>query len=383
MRDAAFRGIEFLWREIAIEGGRVSVPHTYPDRTDENGKVTASRDPWIEDPARLPRVMPCIAVFAGDDCDVQAARFLDAIETPGCGTLVHPIYGERQAKAGPYRLRHDQTDGEVLVEVTFHETGTGDLEAEVDYSTAAPSQIDVAAATIVGYYRDVQAAIGFAGAVVTNALAAASTAIDGAETALRSVATPDLAATVKGRLLGLETQVASLIATPEDLADAWREVFLGLPSEDMIRVHTDLLALPLETEPISVATQSYMRGLVLCATATSALETDYEGDRDATEVGALFADAARDAALAAATPEVSGALWTLGAVIGNALDALAGALPRVTTITLPAAMPLGVLVSDLYEDPEYGARMILTRNPTANALFVPAGDVEVVGADFA
>lgn len=383
MRPASFRGIEFLWREIAIEGGRAAVTHVYPDATDDKGEVTASRDPWVEDPSRLPRVMPCVAVFLGPNEDAAAARFIEALERPGPGTLVHPIYGERQAVCGPYRLVHDQTQGAVNVEVTFHESGSAGLVAEVDTTAAAPSQIDLVAAQVAGYYADVQSAIGFAGAVVTSAITAAESVLTEAESALRLVAAPDLAANVKGRLLGLQTRLASLIATPANLVDAWREVFVGLPTQDAIGVHAALLAATLETEPIKVATQATLRAASLCAAGTAALEADYQADRDARELAARYADAARDGALLAPTPEVAGYLWGLGASISAALDKAAGRLPTVRTITLASPTPLGVLVADLYADPERGANLILARNPTANALIVPAGDVEVVGADFA
>lgn len=383
MRPASFRGIEFLWREIAIEGGRAAVTHVYPDATDDKGEVTASRDPWVEDPSRLPRVMPCVAVFLGPNEDAAAARFIEALERPGPGTLVHPIYGERQAVCGPYRLVHDQTQGAVNVEVTFHESGSAGLEAETDTSAAAPSQVDLAAARIAGYYRDAQAAIGFTGAVVTAAIAAAEDVVSTAEAALRLVASPDLAMNVKGRLLGLSSRLDSLIGTPDELAAAWREVFVGLPAADMVTVHASILGAANETDPIKVATQATLRGLTTCATGTAALETDFAADRDARLMGAAFADAARDAAMAAPTPDVAGALWELGAAVGAALDAMAGRLPTVRTINLPAAIPLGVLVADLYADPVAGAELILSRNPHATALYVPAGALEVVGADFA
>ena len=80
---ASFRGIPFVILDNSLRRGRQVALHTYPFRD----------DPWPEDMGRSPRITSFRGFVIGDDADYQIQALIDAVEQPGPGQLVHPVFG--------------------------------------------------------------------------------------------------------------------------------------------------------------------------------------------------------------------------------------------------------------------------------------------------
>ncbi|NHR08004.1 hypothetical protein HA052_22705 [Chromobacterium haemolyticum] len=83
MHVASFRGVPFLWREQSGKTGRRMAEFEYPQRD----------KPYIEDLGRIIRPFSFDAQLMGEDWQAQLNKLLDALEQPGAGELVHPLFG--------------------------------------------------------------------------------------------------------------------------------------------------------------------------------------------------------------------------------------------------------------------------------------------------
>ena len=108
---ASFRGISFLIPQATVPVGMKGQLHEFPQRD----------DPYFEQLGKQSQVHRLTIWIIGDDCFERRDKFLDAIQTPGAGELVHPWLGRMQVKAGEAELTHDyQQGGMVSMLVTFY-----------------------------------------------------------------------------------------------------------------------------------------------------------------------------------------------------------------------------------------------------------------------
>ena len=84
LKTASFRGVSFhIESENASVGRRVQT-HEYPNRD----------KPYSEDLGKVALRPNMTAYVIGDDCFAQRDRLMEALNTPGPGTLIHPTWGE-------------------------------------------------------------------------------------------------------------------------------------------------------------------------------------------------------------------------------------------------------------------------------------------------
>lgn len=83
LQPASFRGVPFEVEGDTGKFGRRGETHEYPQRD----------KPYREDLGRATRTFTLTAFLVGDDYMERRDALLDAIETAGPGTLVHPWYG--------------------------------------------------------------------------------------------------------------------------------------------------------------------------------------------------------------------------------------------------------------------------------------------------
>ncbi|MEM5371362.1 DNA circularization N-terminal domain-containing protein [Paraburkholderia azotifigens] len=115
MVAASFRGVPFEVESDEGTFGRRTVVHEY-----------AQRDkPYAEDNGRATREFSITAFLIGDDYLDKRDRLLEALETKGPGTLVHPWYGElKVSPKDPARVSHSkQNGGMCTVQLSFVEAG--------------------------------------------------------------------------------------------------------------------------------------------------------------------------------------------------------------------------------------------------------------------
>lgn len=125
MVAASFRGVPFEVESDDGTFGRRTVVHEYPQRD----------KPYAEDNGRATREFSITAFLIGDDYLEKRDRLLEAIETKGPGTLVHPWYGELKVSLkDPARVSHSkQNGGMCTVQLSFVESG------ELTFPSAADS----------------------------------------------------------------------------------------------------------------------------------------------------------------------------------------------------------------------------------------------------
>lgn len=117
LHPASFRGVPFQAKSDDAGFGRRGQVDEYPYRD----------KPHTEDTGRATREFNLTAVLVGADYIQRRDRLLEALETPGPGTLVHPWYGEMQATLKPgalARVSHSDAEGGMCrVQMLFVEAG--------------------------------------------------------------------------------------------------------------------------------------------------------------------------------------------------------------------------------------------------------------------
>ena len=121
LRDASFRGVPFSVTDDDASFGRRVQVHEYPKRD----------KPYVEDMGRATRRFNVNAYVIGDDYMDKRDRVIQAIETAGPGTLVHPQYGELKGSIdGEVRVAYSGTEGR-MCRISFMFVESGELSFPV------------------------------------------------------------------------------------------------------------------------------------------------------------------------------------------------------------------------------------------------------------
>lgn len=111
MLPASFRGISFLIPQASVPVGMKVQLHEFPQRD----------EPFAEQMGKQAQVHRLVCWIIGDDCFERRDKFMEAVQTPGAGELVHPWLGRMQVKAGEAELTHDfKQGGMAAFAVTFY-----------------------------------------------------------------------------------------------------------------------------------------------------------------------------------------------------------------------------------------------------------------------
>ncbi|SPB16531.1 multidrug DMT transporter [Caballeronia novacaledonica] len=115
LQPATFRGVPFEVESDDGSFGRRTQVHEYPQRD----------MPYAEDLGRATREINVTAFLIGDDYLDARDKLLEALETAGPGTLVHPWYGELKVSLkDPARVSHSIANGGMCtVQLSFVEAG--------------------------------------------------------------------------------------------------------------------------------------------------------------------------------------------------------------------------------------------------------------------
>lgn len=108
---ASFRGVSFLIPQASVPIGMKGQLHEFPQRD----------EPYFEQLGKQSQVHRVVCWIIGDDCFERRDKFLEALQTPGAGELVHPWLGRMQVKVGEGELSHNfKSGGMAEFEVTFY-----------------------------------------------------------------------------------------------------------------------------------------------------------------------------------------------------------------------------------------------------------------------
>jgi prophage DNA circulation protein len=115
LQPATFRGVPFEVESDDGSFGRRTQVHEYPQRD----------KPYAEDLGRATRELNVTAFLVGADYLDARDKLLEALETAGPGTLVHPWYGELKVSLKePARVSHSIANGGMCtVQLSFVEAG--------------------------------------------------------------------------------------------------------------------------------------------------------------------------------------------------------------------------------------------------------------------
>lgn len=109
-QGASFRGVPFLVPNESEDTGQKPVSHEYPN----------SDERFVEQLGKIPSTFKMEGIVKGNDAIQQRIRLREALNTPGLGDLVHPIYGTVRVKALPFSIRSSQTRmGEFVFSLEF------------------------------------------------------------------------------------------------------------------------------------------------------------------------------------------------------------------------------------------------------------------------
>lgn len=142
LQPASFRGVSFLVSTESVDRGKKFILHEYPN-TDVR---------YVEELGKLPPIFNLTAIVHGDDSINQRLRLENALEIPGLGDLVHPIYGRLSVKSLEHSVSSNQTEvGQFVFNIRFAQS-----RENITPSPEAPtnSTISSQAATVRGKLDD-------------------------------------------------------------------------------------------------------------------------------------------------------------------------------------------------------------------------------------
>lgn len=224
MVGAAFRGVPFYVAESERGGGarRVAI-HEFPFRD----------LPWVDDLGRGARTFRIEGYVLGDDCVEQRNRLQDALENRAePGELVHPYWGTLHAICTGLGIRESANDGRLVsFSIEFVETPaqfvflTDQSDPETSIALAADASLAATLAELEAGY-DTDGAPSFALDSLEGALVAAAAEVD--EALAPITGTTAEMARMKQNIQILTARTSSLVTSPADAANAFRNTFGAL-----------------------------------------------------------------------------------------------------------------------------------------------------------
>jgi prophage DNA circulation protein len=134
---ASYRDIEFDILSVDDDATRALARHSYP--------YTDGAD--IEDMGREARRSSVRAIFFGDDYEERLQAFLKALDQPGAGVLVHPVFGVmEQMQVSTYRVSHTaEVPDSCNINIDFEESVTALPFFDRDLASQKADEVDSAA----------------------------------------------------------------------------------------------------------------------------------------------------------------------------------------------------------------------------------------------
>lgn len=217
MLPASFRGISFLVPQASVPVGMKVQLHEFPQRD----------EPYAEQMGKQAQVHRLVCWIIGDDCFERRDKFMEAVQTPGAGELVHPWLGRMQVKAGEAELTHDfKQGGMAAFAVTFYpdiplKFPTAKVNTQQQVVKASDSLLDSALARYKSAMAKVdQARLGLAR--LRNSLSGVYTVIQ------------QQFSTIIGAFTNLTGFVQSLMNAPDSLSSLFSSYFSEFSVDDYL-----------------------------------------------------------------------------------------------------------------------------------------------------
>ena len=411
LQPAKFREAEFFVESAEGEVGRKTVLHSYPQRD----------VPFAEDMGRKERGFTLEAYVIGRDYMAARDRLIEALESPGPGTLVHPYRGTVQvvlvSARGP--VESVREGGMARFSLVFSEAGENTYPSPTFNTAALVDAKADAAITAVG--DDFASEFNVAGMAEFVSTHAQGLVADGL-TALRDISSmlsemPSGLTSFVGDLDRVSGMVASLIRQPSSLASEMLGLVRGLGNlfarpENALRAYRSLWPFGNQTAALLGTTPSRSAmatneqaffGLIRQASAIEAARSasqitfadaldagaasrangvtipysEYDNLQAATELRDDLA-AQLDTAMETAPDATYAALADLRAAVVRDINTRGADLSTRSYYTPAATQPALLLAYQLYGDAMLDS-LLLGRNDIRHPGFIPAGQaIEVL-----
>lgn len=371
LQPCSFRGVEMLWDANRLQGGRRLVVHQYPQRD----KVE------VEDLGGSPKRFSIDACVIGRDYASKRDALIEAFDASGAGPLVHPHYGNINARVESYEIEQTtQAGGMAAFRLQFVRDDLVTSPASiVDTQAAAASAATVANASAAAQFADAysvpdafarETALGR----MTDVLKAAASKVSGAygfgDAKLQQLQTALLDPVVGARAL-----LQDSIDLPGALSYRLQSMISGVINIASLRALFARYQGGGDGDSKSVPTiDTLAQQTVAIAIAQQTSAADYPSYDQATAALAVATETL-DAVSYTADDDSYGALQDLRTAVATDIGTRAADLARITSFTPRQTLPALVVAHRLYGpiDVEANAADVIARNRIVHPGFVRGG----------
>lgn len=380
--QGSFRNVPFLIESAEAEIGRRIALHEYPLRD----------KPYAEDLGRKARKFTLDIYVLGKNYMLGRDSLIDALESSGPGTLVHPYLGEMSVTALEVRGPRESTreGGMARFSVTFVEAGealfpraaadtasivdevadaaelTIESEFAIDFDIRGPEYLFNEAQTLIGKVTDkidaLRKMLPGVPAIVTKYVSDFQSLVASVESLIRTPA--DLAM----QIYGLVSDLKLLPDRPIRAFRAYRQLWDALTGEREIAQTTPSRIRQARDQE---ALQNLVHRAAVVEAARTASTVDFESYDDAVAMRDELAEELDDL-METAADEVYEALADLRVAVVKDLTTRGVDLARLSNYVPQSSLPALVIAHQLYDDPERESE-IVARNHIRHPGFVPGG----------
>lgn len=173
LQKGKFRDSEFFTESVENAVGRRTELHEYPLRD----------KPFAEDMGRKAREFTVECFVIGDDYMEQRDKFVEELEKPGAGTLIHPYWGTQNVQVLTVRIRESSDEGRMArFSIEFVESGENNTPAEtLDTASIVEEKADAGILASISDFTGQFGVTGMPEFVVTDAVSMVESAMDAIE----------------------------------------------------------------------------------------------------------------------------------------------------------------------------------------------------------
>lgn len=393
LSDASFKNVKFFVLSAKRSGGRSIVNHEFAER----------EEPFAEDMGRAGTGFPVQAHVIGDDYMNQRDDLIEALESKGVGTLMHPFYGALEVVCGPFTVSEEMV-GEgrrAVFQIQFFEAGKFTFPSElVDVEF---NLLDVVEGALDAYSEAMQAVLDIA-ALPGQAVEFARFAVDAAAGAVEFALAPfealgDIAADLAFSVRNLKAEALDLLATPGDLADRLEDSFdLMIEAiegkDDRVKALNTLLNFGNDFEVLeentdtrkrindnNSAIKEFMQNVAITKICQEVIDVEFSSVSEAqNERDRIvdFIDTKLESGDVLLSDDQFQLMSDLQATLTVAVPSEQSDLPDIIEFTPSETTPSLLIAYDLFQDPRR-EQDIIDRNEIEHPGFVPGGvPLEVV-----
>ena len=343
----SFRGVPFLVEQSNTSGGRrVATHEALPYGNERDGAA------WNEDVGRVPRSVSVTAYLVGDDYMDQKVALQEALEGYGPAALVDPWNGTYPAASCTnYSISESRDDGgycQISMDFSIADPETLQKSVcktsdSVQETAAARSKLrEVACAA----FAVAKSTVGYPNDVAGKVLDATNEVLDGVAAIrdfVRDIAAFEdtlAAICVNLRILWstpdiLASDIAMLFDSGENLSSAYADILTSIVQQPApeLEVHGPETPQTLGAKKDARAFSAFVSRLALAELGLVLVSEERDSSERALADAESFSKLVAAAIAETTDPDLTDALQELGAVVYEAVVAVASSLPEVQEVT--------------------------------------------------